>query len=43
MGASNVLKTINNLGKMRLGRLEVENLIELASKQGAISPSKKHM
>ena len=41
MGASNVLKTINNLGKMRLGRLEVENLIELASKQGAISPSEK--
>jgi len=41
MGARNVLKTINNIGKMRLGKLEVENLIELASKQGAISPSEK--
>ena len=26
---------------MRLGKLEVENLIELASKQGAISASEK--
>ena len=35
MGAKQVKKTIMNLALMKLGRLEVEGLIDLADKQGA--------
>lgn len=42
MGQKAVDQTINHLGLMSLGRLQVEDLIELADKQGAFKhPSQK--